>query len=96
MINFCLNHTHCEVRVKWEQFSKLYGRTTPVMRISRTAKNKNRVFLTSRDELDAPLHPKMNEIIQTVTTIPAKDSGLFCFLPIMNFKYEKDQQTALW
>ena len=65
------------------------------MRISRTAKNKNRVFLTSRDELEAPLHPKMKEIIQTVTTISTKDSGLFCSLPIMNFKYEKDQQTAL-
>ena len=74
--------------------------TQTVLRMSRTAKNKNRVLLTSRHGnsrfcqwVDSPLRPKDKELLQPISmsskepkTAPAVDSGLLFFSPIEEFK----------
>ena len=98
-LQFCNNYTHPEVQGQWDQLKDVAG-TQTVLRMSRTAKNKNRVLLTSRDGnsrffqwVDSPLHPKDKELLQPISmsskepkTVPAVASGLFCFPPIKEFK----------
>ena len=47
ILQFCNNYTHPEVQGQWDQLKDVAG-TQTVLRMSRTAKNKNRVLLTSR------------------------------------------------
>ena len=94
-LQFCNNYTHPEVQGQWDQLKDVAG-TQTVLRMSRTAKNKNRVLPTSRDRnsrffqwVDSPLHPKDKELLQPISmsskepkTVPAVESDLFCFPPI--------------
>ena len=52
ILQFCNNYTHPEKRGHWDQLKDVDGSQT-VLRISLTAKNKNRVLLTSGDVVTA-------------------------------------------
>ena len=68
-LEFCRTKTHESIRQVWDQLV-CFDDTVPSMRISRTAKNPGRVYLTQRNEeptqpkffqwLDVPLRKELN------------------------------------